>query len=61
MTDPGPLDIPDLYDPSIVTVLRLPIAVSELERLTEALIAIYGLGLTVSGNGHFFVIRTPAR
>lgn len=55
--DPGPADIPDLYEDDVVAVLRLPIPVSTLEGLVNVLAAIYGDGLTVSGPGPFMIIR----
>lgn len=51
--------VPDLDDPTVVAVFRLPIAVSHLLPLSNLMEKIYGEGLMTPSPGKFFVLRRP--
>lgn len=50
---------PDLDDPAVVAVLRLPIAVSHLLSISDLMEKVYGPGLMTPSPGRFFVLRRP--
>lgn len=50
---------PDLDDPNVVAVLRLPIAVSHLLPISDLMEKIYGPGLVIPSPGRFFVVKRP--